>query len=51
MDEVISKSALVLRQLAHLSKIDLIMIFETVENMLEVFGIAWDIESHSNDGY
>lgn len=51
MDEIIGKGPfIVLGKLAHLCEVDLIVIFEAIEDMLKVFGVAGHIKSHCDDG-
>lgn len=50
MDEIIAKGiAVIMRELAHLREIDLIVIFEAVEDVLEIFGVARHVKSYSDD--
>jgi hypothetical protein len=53
MDKVITEriGLIVLRELAHLSEIDLVVILEAVEYVLEVLCVARNIESDCYDGY
>ena len=52
VDEIVTKSvAIVVREFAHLSEIDLIVILEAVENVLEVLGVARHVKSYSNHCY
>lgn len=47
MDEVIAKGiAVVVRELAHLGQIYLVVVFETVENVLEILRVAWYVKCY-----
>lgn len=48
MDKIISKGiAFIMRQFAHLSEIYLIVVFETVENVLEVLRVTGYVKGYS----
>lgn len=43
MDQIITIIIFTYWYIASLVEIDLIVVFKTVEDMLEIFGVAWDI--------